>query len=719
MVGGPPSGAVSGRPSDSVAVPLDLGRLLRPRAIAVIGSSRACGRVVEQNRRLGFTGSIWPVHPTRQTVAEERAYPSVADLPGTPAAAFVAVPAAHCADVVAELAAAGCGGAIVYSSGFAETGPCGAARQRDLLAAAGSMPLLGPNCYGLVNYAERVLIWPDQHGGVGLDAGERGIAVVSQSSSIAISVTMADIGLPLHSVVTVGNAAQLGAAQVAEALLASDRVSALGLIVESLGDVRAWERLAACARERRTGLVALVLGRSEQARRAVVTHTASLAGDAEACALFLQRTGIGQVASVDALLGALCLLHCGGPLRGTRLTSLSSSGGEAALIADAAVGRKVHFADLPPGQRRELSSMLGERVAVANPLDYHTYVWGDPEAMARVFGVMVRAPADLHLLFADLPRADRCADDDWKLAIGAFASACASAGARGALVAAMAANLTGEQAAAWVRRGLAVLAPPGVAMEAVESAACVGQAWARPPAAPVAGPGGRSNGAAAFTTSSLPSAALRTTLLDEAAGKRLLRLHGVPVPDGAVCESPGAAVAAAADLAGPVAVKGLGAAHKTDQHAVRLGLVDPADVRVSAAELLARFPAVLVERLVTGSVAELLVGVESDPVFGPRLSVGAGGVLAELMRDVGHLLLPVDASDIRHALLGLRCAPLLTGHRGAPPADLGRLVAVVERVAELMLGTPELAALEINPLIVTPEGAWACDALVVTAGGRT
>ncbi len=662
-----------------------------------------CGRVVEQNRAASFSGSIWPVHPTRATVAGERAYPSVADLPGVPDAAFVAVPAPRCAEVVAELADAGCGGTVVYSAGFAETGPHGVARQRELVAAAGSMPLLGPNCYGLVNYAEQVLIWPDQHGGVGMAAGERGVAVVTQSSSIAISMTMADSGLPLSAVVTVGNAAQLGVPQVAAALLGSERVSALGLIVESLADVRGWERLAARARERRVGLVALVLGRSEHARRAVVTHTASLTGDADACSQFLARNGIGQVASVDGLLGALCLLHCGGPLRGTRLSSLSSSGGEAALVADAAVGRSVCFPELTTGQRAELAAVLGERVALANPLDYHTYVWGEPDAMAAAFTAMVRGPADLNLLFADLPRADRCADDEWTLAIAAFANACAAAGTRGALVAAMATNLTGERAAVWVRRGLAVLAPPGVAMEAVEATACIGRTWAGPPAVPVAGPCGRGSG---------------VTVLSEAAGKGLLRRHGVPVPDGAVCTSADAAVAAAADLTGPVALKALGTAHKTDQHAVRLGLVDPADVRAAAAELLAQFPALLVEQLVSGGIAELLVGVQTDPVFGPMLTLGVGGVLTELVRDVVHLLLPVDAAGIRGALLGLRCAPLLTGYRGAPPADLAGLVCVIERVAGLVLDTPELAALEINPLIVTREGALACDALVVTSGRR-
>ena len=158
-------------------------------------------------------------------------------------------------------------------------------------------------------------------------------------------------------------------------------------------------------------------------------------------------------------------------------------------------------------------------------------------------------------------------------------------------------------------------------------------------------------------------------------GKRLLRDHGVPVPDGAVCASPDAAVVAAAGLPGPFAVKGLGVAHKTEQHAVRLGLVEPADVRAAAAELLARFPAVLVERLVVDGVAELLVGVQTDPVFGPVLSLGAGGVLTELVRDVAHLLLPVDARPRSaapcSACAAPRCSPA-TGARRCRPRRAGR-----------------------------------------------
>jgi acyl-CoA synthetase (NDP forming) len=665
----------------------------------VIGDSRASARVIEQNRRLGFAGPVWPVSERHLVIAGERAVARVSELAEAPDAAFVAVPAPACAGVVAELASTGCGAAVVYSSGFAETGPDGSARQRELVDAAGPMTLLGPNCYGMINYGDRALIWPDQHGGVPLRPGERGVAIVSQSSSIAISVTMTDIGLPLGYVVTVGNGAQTSVARAATAVLGDERVSAIGLILETLADVRGLERLAALARDRRVGVVALVLGRGESARRAVQTHTASLAGDAAVGSAFLRRTGVGEVTSVDALLGALCLLHCGGPLPDARLGSLSSSGGEAALIGDAAVGRDVWFPELTARQRAGLRAVLGERVTLANPLDFHTYVWGDPDAMAAVFDAMVRGPADLTLLFADLPRADRCADDDWVRAIGAFSRACVGAGARGALVAAMAGNLGGDRAAAWVRRGLPVLAPPAVAMEAVEAAATIGREWAGPPAVPVAGPQAADTGA--------------RHVLDEAEGKALLRRYGIPVPDGEVCTSATAAGSAAARLGAPVAVKALGTAHKTDEHGIRLGLRGARQVRAAAAELLARFRAVLVERMVSGGVAELLVGVEPDPVLGPVLTVGAGGVLTELLRDVAHVVLPARPAEIRSALLGLRCAGLLTGHRGAQGTDLDALVDTVARVAEIALDT---VSLEINPLIVTTNGAWACDALVTVAG---
>jgi acyl-CoA synthetase (NDP forming) len=675
-------------------------RLLSATSLAVVGDAAAAARVIEANRAIGFSGPIWPVHPNLQTVAGLPAVAGVHDLAQAPDAAFVAVPARACPEVVADLAAIGCGGVVVYSSGFAEhPGQVDDLQQR-LVNAAGSMPLLGPNCYGLVNYADAVAIWPDQHGGLVLSAAERGVSVVSQSSSIAISVTMQNIGLPLSHVVTVGNAAALSPAAIGAALIDTAKVSALGLIVESLADVRGFEVLAARSRQAGVAVVALVLGHSEQARRVVASHSASLASDAALASGFLSRLGIGEVGCVDELLATLGLLHCGGPLPGASLASLSSSGGEAALIADTAARSTSHpliqprFDPLDGAHRVGLAAALGERVPLDNPLDYHTYAWADRAAMVEVFTAMLSGPADLTLLFADLPRRDRCRPDDWLIAVDAFDDACRATGSRGALVAAMAANLSGADARDLVARGLAVLAPPSVAMAAVRAAATTGVSWARPPAEPV------------LPASPVPA---RVRVLDEADAKRLLARHGIRVPAGGPCHTLDEVRARAAAAGWPVVVKALGPAHKSDVGGVVLGLTDPNAAARAAAPLLERFGGVLVEQQAGG--VELLVAVDPDPVFGPVLTIGSGGVLTEMLGDVAQLVLPVTDTDLVEALDGLRVGRLLRGYRGAAAADLNAVVGSVQALVGVV-AAGVVTSVEVNPLLAGPHGAFAVDALV-------
>lgn len=208
----------------------DLSRLLRPRSIAVLGGGWAAN-VVEQCRKMGFTGDVWPVHPSRSEIGGARTYRSLADLPAPPDATFVGVNRHATLDVVAELAAMGAGGAICFASGWREAGEGGL--QERLVAAAGEMPVLGPNCYGVINYLDGALLWPDQHGGRPV---ERGVALISQSSNIVINLTMQARGLPVAYVACLGNAAQVGLAELGAALLADDRVSALGLYVEGAND---------------------------------------------------------------------------------------------------------------------------------------------------------------------------------------------------------------------------------------------------------------------------------------------------------------------------------------------------------------------------------------------------------------------------------------------------------------------------------------------------
>ena len=252
----------------------DLSRLLRPTSIAVVGGGAWCANVIDQCRRMGFAGPVWPVHPTREAIAGAKAYPSFDALPGVPDAVFVGVNREATIDIIARLRHLGAGGAVCFAAGFleaeAELGD-GAAMQARLLEAAGEMPIIGPNCYGFINYLDGALLWPDQHGGQRCDSG---VAILTQSSNIAINLSMQRRALPLAYLMTAGNQAQLGLADLGLALLADPRVTALGLHIEGVGDLRAFEALANQAQEQGTPIVALKSGRSEQARTATQSHTA-------------------------------------------------------------------------------------------------------------------------------------------------------------------------------------------------------------------------------------------------------------------------------------------------------------------------------------------------------------------------------------------------------------------------------------------------------------
>ncbi|RVT85535.1 CoA-binding protein [Rhodobacteraceae bacterium CCMM004] len=668
-----------------------LARLLRPRSVAVIGGGAWGASVVRECRAIGFDGPVWPVHPHRGEVGGLAAVPSVADLPQAPDAAFVGVNRTAAVDVVAALAARGAGGAVCFAAGFGEAAaelPDGPALQDRLVAAAGSMPILGPNCYGFVNALDGAALWPDRHG---CERVDRGVALICQSSNIAINLTMQARALPLAYVLTVGNQAQTDLATLATALLADPRVTALGLYVEGVGDLGRFQAMAAAARAQGTPIVALKSGLSGAAQAAAMSHSAALAGSAAGARALLARLGIAQVESLPALLETLKLFHVAGRLRSDRIAALSCSGGEAGLIADAAQIAGVTLPPLTDARREALRAVLGPTVALANPLDYNTRIWGDRAALGRCFAAAM-AGDDLALgaVVLDVPRGRPA--PDWDLVVDAVAEVRAACGRPMALISTLPETMPEPVARAAMDRGVAPLSGVPEAMAAIAAAA-------RPvpaaPPAPLIPPG--ADGPA--------------RLIGEAAAKAAVAAHGLPVPRGATAANREEAARAAATLRPPLALKGMGHAHKTDAGAVALHLSGPAAVEAAAAAL----PPgpLLVEEMVTGGVAELLLGVVRDPAHGYLLTLGAGGTRAEVIADTAHLLLPATAEEIGAALDGLRCAALLRGWRGAPAADRAAAVAAVLALqAYVVAHAPALAEVEINPLICTPAGAVAADALI-------
>jgi len=585
--------------------------------------------------------------------------------------------------------------------------------QRRLVAAAGDLALLGPNCYGVLNYLDAAALWPDGHGGRPV---ERGVAIVTQSGNLGLNLTMQRRGLPLAYLISGGNLAVTKVPEVIEALLDDHRVTAIGLVLEAMTDVAAFSHAAVLAHERRIPLVVLKLGLSEQGAQVAMSHTSSLAAPDGLCDALFTRLGIARVHDPGTLLETLALSHVHGALRGARIASASCSGGEASLVADLAASTGVSLPALEAAPRQRLAEVLGERVSIGNPLDYHTYIWADAAAQTECFAALMSADLDLHLLVLDLPRGDRCEVKEWETTLEAFVAAQRRTGAPAAVVCSLPEGLPEDVADRLLAAGIAPLHGLADGLHAIRASATIGAAQARAVRA-VPGPIERDDP---------PRGVERIAVSDEWTAKRTLAEKGLRIPDGRLIPV-GAAVAvglservmaAAAEIGYPIVLKAVSSAltHKSEAGAVSVGLRDAEAVSAALDRMVGLADQFLVESMIEGVVAELIVGVRHDPQFGYTLTIGAGGVLVELLRDTVTLLLPVGRSEVLAGLQSLRIWPLLAGHRGSDGADVDAVLEAVTAIAEFALDSGgRLRELDVNPLLVMPfgHGASVADALLI------
>lgn len=672
----------------------NLNRILNPKSIAVIGGGAWCASIIGAAQRIGFEGDIFPVHPSGKEIAGLKSFARLEDWPGQIDAAFIGINRHATVEAVKVLRSLEAGGAVCFASGFTEAqaeDDSGADLQAQLVAAAGEMPVLGPNCYGFINALDGAAIWPDQHGMARVDSG---VAILTQSSNIAINMTMQKRGLPIGYMVTCGNMAQTSQAEIALSLLEDDRVTAIGVHIEGFGDLRPWEALAKAAWDKGIPIVALKVGKSDQARQATVSHTASLAGSDAGARALLKRLGIPEVEDLEAFLETLKLLHCTGPLPSNRIASISCSGGEASLVADLAVARDLEFPALPEDRNVALRDALGPMVALANPLDYHTYIWRDTEAMTRAWGAMTGDDLALTMSIVDYPHTD---PSDWVCATQAALGVHRRTGRNFAVVASLPELMDDAAAAELMAGGVVPLYGLNAALAAAEAAAKV----RAPDPSPVA----------------IPGLAEPDRTLTEAEAKSALARHGVPVPQRATASSPEEAGILASSLSSPLVLKGTGFAHKTEAGAVRLGLKAD-DIEQAALDM--GGDGFLVEEMIDRGIAEILVGVLRDPAHGFVLTLGAGGVMTELLKDTVSLLLPVTEAQVEIAFGQLRCAPILAGYRGKPGVDMAALVRTVMGVQTYVLDHADrVSEVEINPVICTADRAVAVDALIRCANKDT
>jgi acetate---CoA ligase (ADP-forming) len=678
-------------------------RLIAPRSIALIGASAWTDAVAAGNATIGYGGTVWRVHPTRASTPENPFYRSVAELPGVPDAAFIAVPNHEAPAVAGALAARGAGGFVCFSSGFGELGT-EAGRQLDgeLRERAGNLPFFGPNCYGFVNFFDRAAMLPDQIVGEPL---ERGVALICQSGTISLSLSFNERSVPIGYLFSVGNQSRLAVEDLIEVLCDDPRVTAFGLYLEGVKNA---ERFAAAAdKARRAGkpIAVIKTGRTAAAARTAHSHTGALAGADSVFDAFCRQAGLARCDTLGGLCETLKLFHAGGALGGRKVLIMGASGGDMAMTADVARTVDLDFAPIPNDQAATLQDLLTERVTVANPLDIHTYLWFDPPALERVFAIAMRSGYDAVGFMLDFPPEGKADTSSFDAAIDAYIRASRGAPSRVALISSLPEALSARVRKHCLTGGIVPLQGQREALEALAAAAAVGLAWRSGPGVELRLPPRPAANAPADVYS-----------LDEAEGKAALSHHGVASPRSRVVAAAEAAGCAEA-LGFPVVIKAVGAhlEHKTEVGGVALNIRSAVQAGEAVYRLSTLSDTLLVEEMVGDGVAEVLVGMLRDPQFGQVLVIGAGGVLTELLADSVTLLPPFTPDAVRSALGGLRIGKLLDGFRGKPRADVDALVEVVlgiTRYAAANVST--LQEIDVNPVIVRPAGlgAVAVDVLI-------
>jgi acetyl-CoA synthetase len=667
----------------------NLNRLIYPKSIVVVGNKGA-DSAIRESLGMGFDGSVWSVHPSKKSIEGIDCYKSIKDLPSPPDAAFIAVNAESAITAIKELNEIGCGGAVVYASGFEEIGKEGVNRNKKITKAAKGMPIIGPNCYGFINSLDRVALWPDVHGCRVID---KGVAIITQSGNIGLNMTMQSVGLPIAFMFTVGNQANTNIANIIDVMLDDERVCAIGLHIESIKEINGFDIVARRSLKRKIPIVAIKTGRTETSTQIALSHTSSLTGSDQLFDIYFKRLGIARVDTVPEFLETLKLLSIIGPITTNRVASMSCSGGEAGMMADLIDGLDVHFPVLDDEHKNSIKSTLNDFVEVENPLDYHTFIWGDRDRTSACFKEMLKGKFGATMLLLDWPKGDNSDQHEWDTTYEALFDAVTATGEKAIVLASIADCMPKRIINKAISHGIAPMIGLDTCLKALHYAYRFAESIKSESIKSVK------------AINRINYTSKNQKIISEYEGKKLLSKYGLNTPDGGIANNTVQAIEISEKIQYPVVVKVLDEKliHKSEHGAVKLNIENSEMLVIASNDLLKIGPSLLVERMIEGVIAEMIIGIDYDPLFGNYLVIGSGGVLVELVNDSAQLLFPIEREDVFNAISELKVYSLINGYRGNSIGDIDAVIDTVMSVVNFV-NDNEVVELDINPLLVLPKG---------------
>jgi acetyl coenzyme A synthetase (ADP forming)-like protein len=693
-----------------------VARILQPQSVAVIGAGRnpnGIGHSVVRNLvDGGFKGAIHPVNPNVGELLGLTCSPDVEAIEGPVDLAVLAIPAGQCIEAVDACGRKGVRGLVVISSGFAEVGAEGAALQRELILRAhrGGMRVVGPNCFGVINTAPEVCLnatfasRSPIHGGLAFasQSGALGIAILEQSLTS---------GLGLSSFVSMGNKGDVSSNDLLRYWNQDGQTRAVLLYLESFGNPRAFARVAPVV-SRTTPIVVVKSGRSSAGTRAAASHTAALASPDTVVDALFRQAGVIRVDTLEELLDCGQLLASQPAIAGHRLAIVGNAGGAAVLAADACEAAGLSVPEFDAATQAAIRAIAGPNAGVSNPVDLGA--GATPQLFGEALHAALGSPAIDGAVVILAPVATAGAEDV------AQAVAATDAGARPIVFV----HLGNSSAPAALSAGIRTIPSYAFPERAVRALGRIAEhsSWKTRPIGQVPQMDG--------VDARVAHAIVKAFLADSAEGGWLspdeavamLRAFGIATPGEIAVASAAEATSAAQQLGGPVALKAVGKTilHKSDVGGVRLDLGSAGDVAHAYTQMSRRLGAAMEGAIVQSMLrgVELIAGVITDPLFGPVVMFGSGGTAVELFADRVLRILPLTDQDAHEMVRGIRGAPLLFGHRGAPACDVPAVEDVLLRVARMADEVPQLAEMDLNPLIATPGSTVAVDVRIRLAPWR-
>ena len=685
-----------------------LKKLLSPKTIAFFGGADVEIAIAEVKRR-GFKGPIWPVNPNRNSILGITCFKTIKELPSAPDASFIAVPSKLVISIIKHLSKIGAGGAVCYSAGFGETGIKGKRLEKELTKAAKDMPIIGPNCYGFINYLENVALWPFAHGGQSLGYGA---AIITQSGMLSSDITMTQRSLPLTHMISIGNQSSISIENLIEVLQENQNVRAIGIHIEGIKDIRELHNVALKAIKRKLPIVALKTGTSAVGGQLTSTHTGSLSGEDKLYDALFQRTGIIRVGNPIIFVELLKFLCISGVPKDNRLVAFTCSGGGATLIADYCEKVGINLPSFDSKSKNELKDLLPSIATVSNPLDYTTPIWGNESKTLPVFSKAIRASkASIAMLLQDYP-ADGLneSEESYTTDAKAFIQASVDLNIATVICSTFPENMKKRIQETFALQNVSPMLGIDDTLDAI-NLACIYNLRRRElkqsPAKPLL----------------IITKYKSKNFLNELDSKSVLKKAGISVPKSQFItyeERHSTEI----KLRFPLALKLLSSKilHKTEYGAICLSIDSRKELIKKLEQMHEHLKSIskkqycdqfIIEEMQPAPIVEMLIGFQSDPQFGYSLLLGAGGVQAEIMNDTVSILLPTNKDEIISSIKKLKLYKLMNGFRANKQVELDVLAFDILQIAALLEAKKNsFTSIEINPLFVYERSTCAIDAVI-------